>query len=131
MSSLVLVVMHISLDKAAQLINWTFCFHGEHKEVQENGTLGQLVRVRLGMRQGGWGGGGGRSWGNSSGCCIPVEHQTISGATKAGTKQELIRRAGATKKVTLAAVWGKRGRKWQIGEGSVKGSEILNSNNWT
>lgn len=53
MSSLVLVVMHISLDKAAQLINWTFCFHGEHKEVQENGTLGQLVRVRLGMRQGG------------------------------------------------------------------------------
>lgn len=67
--------------------------HGEQREVWGNGTLGQLVRGKLGT--------GGR-WGNSSGSCIPSAHQAISGAARGGTKQELIRGAVKTKKVDLA-----------------------------
>lgn len=74
----------------------------EQKEVRGYGTLGQLVRVKLGMR--------GR-WGNSSGSCIPSAHQAITGAgEEGGKKQELIRGAVKTKKADFAKAlkwWGK------------------------
>lgn len=66
-----------------------------------NGTLGQLVRVKLGM---------GRRRGNSSGSCIPSAHQAISGAARGGTKQELIRGAVKTKRVDLAKTLGWGGK---------------------
>lgn len=73
-----------------------------------NGTLGQLVRVRLGMVVGEWVGGGRR--GNSSGSRIPPAHRAISGATRGGTKQELIRGAVKTKSADLAETLGWRGK---------------------
>lgn len=85
---------------------------GEQREVNDNGTLGQLVRVKLGTSGWGW-------WWNSSGSCIPTAHQAISGAARGGTKQELIRGAVKTKKVNFV--------KFSYGEESTRRSETRGS----
>lgn len=74
-----------SVCPSLQLFVLCYELGGKQREVRGNGTLGQLVRVKFGTR--------GEVWrrGNSSGSCIPSAHQAISGATRGGPKQELIR----------------------------------------